>query len=214
MTQHFMPPSSRRTRKKLKTRRKIYHAAIELMTERGYDNVAITEICERADVANATFYLHFPTKASLITPFYDEVYEQVGEQLQSYGGTSIEKLELLRAALANEWSRHGPLLLQILGELATQPKAATALNDAASGIAEMIAGIVREGQANGEMRASLDPGIVASALLAVWNGVMMQLAHGADPDWARLANRQALDIILYGTAADSAPEPARLSATG
>ena len=59
-------PVSRRTRKKERTRQKIYEAAIALFTKRGFNAVTIEEICEAADVAKATFFLHFKTKASLI----------------------------------------------------------------------------------------------------------------------------------------------------
>ena len=39
---------------------------MELFAVRGFEAVTIEAICEAADVARATFFLHFPTKASLL----------------------------------------------------------------------------------------------------------------------------------------------------
>jgi len=73
------PTISRRERKKRETRRRILEAALELMTDRAYADVKIEEISAAADVANATFFLHFPTKASLITAFNDEVAAKIAD---------------------------------------------------------------------------------------------------------------------------------------
>ena len=75
MADTIVPAQSRRVRKKLETRRKIFDAAMKLMSERSYSDVAISEICAEADVAIATFYLHFPTKASLIAEFHVKMAE-------------------------------------------------------------------------------------------------------------------------------------------
>ena len=68
---------SRRERKKTETRARILNAAIALMAERGYDAVKIEDIAARADIANATFFLHFPTKASLLTAFNEQVARKI-----------------------------------------------------------------------------------------------------------------------------------------
>ena len=77
------PTISRRERKKRETRRRILEAALDLMTDRSYADVKIEEISAAADVANATFFLHFPTKASLITAFNDEVAARSRSRLQA-----------------------------------------------------------------------------------------------------------------------------------
>ncbi len=56
----------RRERKKAATRKAISDAATELFLERGFDEVSIREIAERADVSPTTVFAHFPSKEALV----------------------------------------------------------------------------------------------------------------------------------------------------
>ncbi|MEL7485761.1 MAG: helix-turn-helix domain-containing protein, partial [Pseudomonadota bacterium] len=114
------PPISRRERKKQETRRRILEAALALFSERGYDAVKIGDIAKSADVANATFFLHFPTKAALIAAFNEQVCEKIADRLGEFQLGAVEQLELLRALVLDEWSRHGDLLRQIVADAAAQ----------------------------------------------------------------------------------------------
>ena len=50
---------NRRERRKQKTRADLKQATIELLIEQGFDQLTIQQITDRADLARATFYLHF-----------------------------------------------------------------------------------------------------------------------------------------------------------
>jgi len=63
----------RRERKKAATRKAISDAATALFLERGFDNVSIREIAEKADVSPTTVFAHFPQKEALV---FDEDEEQ------------------------------------------------------------------------------------------------------------------------------------------
>lgn len=49
-----------------KTRKALRLALISLMTEKGWDDVSIQDICDRADVGRSTFYTHFQNKEQLL----------------------------------------------------------------------------------------------------------------------------------------------------
>lgn len=68
------------TGKRGRTRRKILETAMSLFEERGYGETTVADISAAAEIARATFFLHFPTKSALL-------------------------LELSRA-LAAEWAEH------------------------------------------------------------------------------------------------------------
>ncbi|GAA4952460.1 AcrR family transcriptional regulator [Nonomuraea thailandensis] len=57
------PPTDRRVRR---TRTLLHTALIELISEKGYDNVTVQDILDRADVGRSTFYLHYPSKDQLL----------------------------------------------------------------------------------------------------------------------------------------------------
>ncbi|MEQ8750170.1 MAG: helix-turn-helix domain-containing protein, partial [Amphiplicatus sp.] len=155
---------SRRERKKLETRLKILDAALTLMAERGYDGVRVEEICERADVANATFFLHFPTKAALISAFNEQVSQKIAERLEGFDLPAIDKLELLRALMLDEWSRHSELLRAIVKEAAAQD--AASLANSSSSLISLVSQIVAEGQQSGEFTTEFEVDLVAQCLVS------------------------------------------------
>ncbi len=61
-----MPSPASDDRRSQRTRRAVRQAMLELITERGWDAVAVQDICERADIGRSTFYTHYPSKDDLL----------------------------------------------------------------------------------------------------------------------------------------------------
>lgn len=57
---------NRHQRRKLEVREKILTAAYDLFLRKGLAATTIEEICERADVANRTFFNHFATRQDMV----------------------------------------------------------------------------------------------------------------------------------------------------
>jgi AcrR family transcriptional regulator len=57
-------PGDRRT---VRTRNSLRRALMELLAERGWDEIAVQDLCERADIGRSTFYSHYPSKDALLT---------------------------------------------------------------------------------------------------------------------------------------------------
>ncbi|MBV8179066.1 MAG: helix-turn-helix transcriptional regulator, partial [Mycobacterium sp.] len=57
---------NRHERRKLEVREKILAAAFDLFLAQGSAATTIEEICDRADVANRTFFNHFATRQDMI----------------------------------------------------------------------------------------------------------------------------------------------------
>jgi AcrR family transcriptional regulator len=197
-SQPSYPTISRRERKKRETRRRILEAALELMAKRSYAEVKIEEISAAADVANATFFLHFPTKASLITAFNEEVAAKIAEALAGFSGNAVSKLEQLRTMLLAEWRKHRNLMRQLLTEFVAQPASMAAFPEVNQGLVDLVADVIREGQASHEFDARLDPFIVGLSLVSTWNAIAIGWARTGDAEQATEANRQALDLVLRG----------------
>lgn len=79
-----MDYSQRRKMQGEKTRRRILHAALDLMRERGYDKVSVRDICGAAGITTGAFYYHFSSKETLL----------------EYGFAPLD--DYMRAALAGE----------------------------------------------------------------------------------------------------------------
>ncbi len=70
-------------RRSIRTRMALRYALIELIAERGWDDIAVQDICERADVGRTTFYLHYPNKDALLQGGLDELQAELQRQAQA-----------------------------------------------------------------------------------------------------------------------------------
>ncbi|MHB8473326.1 MAG: TetR/AcrR family transcriptional regulator [Gammaproteobacteria bacterium] len=53
-------------RRRLRTRTALRDALIDLITEQGWDDIAVQDICARANIGRSTFYLHYANKDALL----------------------------------------------------------------------------------------------------------------------------------------------------
>jgi AcrR family transcriptional regulator len=84
-----MPPSrpgSRAQRRVARTRAAIEDAFVQLVLERGYERVAVEDICDRADLARATFYSHYPNKETVLFSVFNRLIEDLMERIAYRSG--------------------------------------------------------------------------------------------------------------------------------
>lgn len=84
-----MTELGRRERKKLQTRQSIADAALELFLARGFDDVGVKEIADRADVSVTTLFKHFPSKESLLFDEDAEMESALVAAVRNRQGRSI-----------------------------------------------------------------------------------------------------------------------------
>ena len=64
-----------------RTRRALREAMLDLMEEKGYDQVTVEELTDRADIGRTTFYLHYSAKQDLLLEQFGELLDQLVVQL-------------------------------------------------------------------------------------------------------------------------------------
>ncbi|URZ04316.1 TetR/AcrR family transcriptional regulator [Clostridium felsineum] len=52
------------------TKNKLFETAVKLIKEKGYDEVTVSEICEKSGVAKGTFYVHYKSKEDIVKESY------------------------------------------------------------------------------------------------------------------------------------------------
>ncbi len=149
---------------------RILEAAAKLFSEQGYDAASMNAIAERANVSKANIYHHFRTKDELYlavlkracrehTHLLDDMVRNTGnpaERLRHFIAAHMQKLYaqssvtrlILRELLENGPRRGRQLAEEVIGE----------------NFARLV-GILREGQLRGELRADVDPAVVATVLV-------------------------------------------------
>jgi AcrR family transcriptional regulator len=90
-------------------RERILESAYELFSRRGIRDVGIDEVVERAEVAKATLYRHFPSKDELVLAFLERreqrwTHEWVEAEARRRGSTPEEQLLAIFDAF-DDWFR-------------------------------------------------------------------------------------------------------------
>lgn len=97
----------RGARRKRETRQRLMRAALELMSSRGMDGVAINEITEAADVGFGSFYNHFDSKEAIHQALVKEVLDSFGEAMDHIADTLEDPAEILCTAVRYAVKRAG-----------------------------------------------------------------------------------------------------------
>jgi AcrR family transcriptional regulator len=102
-----------RERKKERTRRVIADAAARLFAERGYEQVAVSDVARDAEVSEQTVYNYFPTKEHLVTDYDQAVQDQLCRLIRTRApGTTpaaairefaLDVVEGIRRVPAEQW---------------------------------------------------------------------------------------------------------------
>ncbi|MCV7224983.1 TetR/AcrR family transcriptional regulator [Mycolicibacterium komossense] len=77
-TQHGEPKLSLRERNRLRTRRELLDAALEVFSEDGFGSATVEKIAERAGAAKGTLYTYFPQGREQL---FCELYEEINNEL-------------------------------------------------------------------------------------------------------------------------------------
>jgi AcrR family transcriptional regulator len=104
--------TSRRERRVREVHDRIIAAATDQFAERGVESVKVDEICDAADIAQKTFFNHFPTKQHLLREIAESFLRDllaILEQARREGGTTAQQLQRFFAFVAAEVERGGPM---------------------------------------------------------------------------------------------------------
>lgn len=187
----------RRTRKREARRDRVYTTAIELFVSRGYENVTMEDIAERADVARATVFNHFPRKGAILAEWAQRRRDAAREAVRHHhlAGQSIEGVlgrYMTELAAINVKTRAETVAL-----VAPAMQQAYELNHPELG--QALASFVRQAQQDSEVRPGVDVEQVGYLLAA---GYRMTLSQWIDvePEPFELAEalNGLLDLVLHG----------------
>jgi AcrR family transcriptional regulator len=99
--------------KKTRTRRVIADAAARLFAERGYEQVAVSDVAREAEVSEQTVYNYFQTKEQLVTDLHQHFQEELDRLIRTRApGTSpaaairglvLDTVEGIRRVPAEQW---------------------------------------------------------------------------------------------------------------
>ena len=143
-----------RVRRRLELRQRIVEAAIALFDEKGFADVTVADICDRADVANKTFFNHFPAKNDLLREIARGALvaflESIEEARRVRGGTR-ERLLALFSKIADDALDAGPMHRELLAEIIRVAHESGTDRDQARLLHQAFRALVHEGRKAGDV---------------------------------------------------------------
>src|SRR5882762_7621769 len=138
-----------RERKKARTRRLIADTAARLFAERGYEQVAVSDVAREAEVAEQTVYNYFPTKERLVIDRDQLVQDRLCDLIRSRPFLTtpaaavrdfvLESVEHIRSIPRKQWRGElgylaaiSPTVHRLALEMTDRQAAAFFLNDTAT----------------------------------------------------------------------------------
>jgi AcrR family transcriptional regulator len=186
-------PGSRVQRRVARTKAAIEDAFVQLVLERGYERIAVEDITDRADLARATFYAHYPNKEAVQFSVFKRLTEDLVQRIADEGGPSnvvhrdaiqtaykhaAEMPDLYRACLSDARTRQAHL--------------STLSRYAEQNFRDRLTALNRQPRVPVPVMARAFVGAHVN-ILEAW------LAGELDGDAEELAS-MTLDLLIYGTA--------------
>ncbi|MFP8878171.1 MAG: helix-turn-helix domain-containing protein [Myxococcota bacterium] len=187
---------SRYERRRMETRGKILAAAGEIFGQQGVKATTVLDICEQADVAQQTFFNHFPTKGDLLLEMGRMGREFLIASVDSALGRSASttaRLEEIFTGLFAASIDTGPMHHELVTEISHGAQAA-ALDEATLRLRDAFVRLVRAGQLQGDVTRAHS----AVELTRIFGGSLAALSNewANDPDLPVKRRARALARVL------------------
>jgi AcrR family transcriptional regulator len=197
-------------------RQRILDAAVVVFARAGYHGSRVSDIAREAGIAYGLVYHYFENKEEILDTIFRERWSAFLDAVEGIADSdaSTEDRLLSIAALVLSAYRLRPEWVKVLVfEIQRSPRFADPERIRAVGrLFQLVARVVREGQARGEVRADLDPEIactvfIGSLDLIVTSRVLrvIELEAGADErEYYLRTARTVVDVFLRGIAGERA----------
>lgn len=169
--------------------------AVRVYTERGFDGTSMGDLAAAAGLSKSSLYHHVESKEQLLRLALDRAVEPLFAVLDEPGARQGRALARLEHVVRREVEvlvdqlPYVTLLLRVRGNSDTERWAL----DRRREFDHLVAALVTEAAGEGDVRADVDPGLVARLLF----GTVNSLAEWYDPNApAALDSRELADVLV------------------
>lgn len=163
-------------------RERILDAAEMLFIEHGIDNVSISDIAAAARISRVTLYEYFPNKEEVTWAIFQKLVQEPVDWEQAQAGTGYQRIEqamMERISMLEKYPEHLRFIVEFNTLYAREGNPARVrqiVEQGASGGYDHFAQLIREGIADGSVRADLDPDLLSAALMNMLNALNSRFA--------------------------------------
>lgn len=170
---------SRLERKKAKTKETIYQTALQLFTEKGFENTTVDEIAAKADIAKGTFFNYFPRKEAVLMYMAElrmqQLYRNMPDILDGEASARgrIEKMmQIFGKINENEKPLTRVVVLETLRNYATAMGPEE--KEKYMQFPRLLRDILRQGQERGEIREWVDVDTAARTMELIYMSTLLE----------------------------------------
>jgi AcrR family transcriptional regulator len=172
---------SRRERRKAQLRGRILETARQLFSEQGYGETRIADICERADIAQKTFFNHFPSKLDLLREIAQAGIEELMLEIEGIRKADLatrERIERFFDTVTAHVAEAGPKNRELLVELVHLISGDAAVrSERVKRLQAAFHGIVADGLAQGDVTRRHDPQTLTELILGAYYVLIFNYAN-------------------------------------
>lgn len=194
-------------------RQRILQAAVKVFARKGYHGARVSEIAQKARVADGTIYLYFRNKEDIIVSLFDEVMrEHLVEKRERVEDLPDAPARLLAIARHHLELLGGNRDLAVVFQVELRQSTQFMERFTASWLQDyfaLIARVLEEGQREGSLRGDLPVKVVTKAFFGALDEMVTSWIIGRkDYDVAQLAG-PVVDLFLRGAAVAGKPAAVR-----
>jgi AcrR family transcriptional regulator len=175
-------PTERTEARKAATRERIVAAAVDQLADGGYASASVQAVASRAGVATGSVYRHFPSKSELFAEVFRRasahemaVFEQA---TAGAGRTADERIAAALEAFARR-ALAGPTRAYALIAEPGDPRVEAERLIFRRGYRDVLAGVLRDGVASGELEPHDSETVAAALVGAIGESLVGPLAPDA-----------------------------------
>jgi len=191
---------SRRERKKEETKERIFHAALKLFKQKGFEATTVDDVAEKADVAKGTFFNYFPRKESVFGYLSEGWLNDAEEKLEGIvadGRPAGQRVRDIFVELAAFYEDDRELARWVVRDWQYREQSGC------DGLCErwdrLGQDVVRHLQRLGEIRSDVPAEAAADVLASVHQGTVMRWLSAPEPPFPlREELRRRLDLVVEG----------------
>jgi len=151
----------------------VLNAAVRLFNERGYDFTSMFEIAESLGITKSSVYHHISGKEQLLQMAIDRALDGLFEaaaEVRQLDAPAIDRLELLircSVLVLADRLEFVTVLLRVRGNTEVEQRALRRRREFDAEVTEFV----KQAQADGDLRADVDPATAARLLLGMVNSL-------------------------------------------
>jgi len=201
--------ADRRSRRSAEIRERLFRAALDVFSKKGFAETTVEDITNAADVGKGTFLNYFPSTDHILLAFAEMQISRLQNAVDEArrDNTPIRQFfRSLTSLMTAEPTRHPDLIRVLLLAFLSNHDVRQAMLDLQDRVLAIHSEMIRFGQERGEIRNDLQPGAIALVFrqsifgtLLIWslygdNSLPSRIESAFEVIWSGLAPRNHSEL--------------------